>query len=426
MGSFDEDEDYGDHDRGPASPALRALPAAPGSYADWRDDPVDDDWEDDRDGGLLSHRFARGGGRERGSDGGGRARGRRPRRIRGKAAFTVAILTVALVIGIAAAFGYKYANTWINNRYGDYKTAGSGTVQITVKSGDTLAGLGPLLLSKGVIMALRPYDAAAAAADGTLQPGIYRLHHHMNSTIAVQYLLDPKHRTDIKVTIIEGTRATEIAALLAQKTGLKEIDFLNLIKHPPASLGLPSWAAGKPAEGFLFPDTYTFVPGESALKMLQTMVSNFNHQVAPLHLATAAPAVSTTPWHVLIVASMAQAESGPADFGKVARVAWNRLVQGMALHFDSTVFYGLGISDNPTGAATNAQIKKDTQYNTYIHTGLPPGPIGNPGADAIKAALHPPHGSWLYFISDERTKPPKTYFTASYAQFQQWQKQFQG
>jgi peptidoglycan lytic transglycosylase G len=424
MGSFDEDEDYGDHDRGPASPALRALPAAPGSYAGWRDDPVEDDWEDDRDGELLSHRFARGDGRERGSDGGGRARGRRPRRIRGKAAFTVAILTVALVIGIAAAFGYKYVNTWITHRYGNYKTAGTGTVEITVKSGDTLAGLGPLLLTKGVIMALRPYDSAAAAASGTLQPGIYRLHHHMNSTIAVKYLLNPKYRTDIKVTIIEGKRATEIAALLAAKTGRKESEFLQLINHPPASLGLPSWSKGKRAEGFLFPDTYSFLPGETPLQILRAMVSDFKTKAG--NIAAEAASVHTTPWHALIVASMAQAESGPADFGKVARVAWNRLVQGMALHFDSTVFYGLGISNNPTGAATSAQIKKDTPYNTYIHAGLPPGPIGNPGVKAITAALHPPHGSWLYFITDERAKPPKTYFTASYAQFQQWQKQFQG
>jgi len=405
-----------------ATSARRALPAGSGGYADWRDEPVDDDWEDDADGGLLSRRFGRSGRRERGDGGRGRARGRKPRRLRGKAAFTMAILTVALVTGIAAAFGYKYVHTWINNRYGDYTGAGTGTVEITVKSGDTLAGLGPVLVRDGVIMALRHYDTAAAAASGTLQPGVYSLHHHMNSAIAVKYLLDPKHRSDIKVTIIEGQRAHDIAALLARKTGLKESDFVNLINHPPASLGLPSWAAGKPAEGFLFPDTYTFVPGESALKILQTMVSNFNNKVATIHLASAAPLVHTTPWHVLIVASMAQAEGGLDDFGKVARVAWNRLGQNMALHFDSTVFYGLGIPGNQQAAATSAEIKKDNPYNTYIHTGLPPGPIGNPGLKAIQAALHPTHGPWLYFITDLKTK--KTYFTASYTQFLQWEKKF--
>jgi UPF0755 protein len=164
------------------------------------------------------------------------------------------------------------------------------------------------------------------------------------------------------------------------------------------------------------------LPGESPLKILQTMVSDFNKQVASIKLASAAPVVHTTPWHVLIVASMAQAESGPGDFGKVARVAWNRLIHHMALHFDSTVFYGLRIPGNQQAAATPAEVKKDTPYNTYLHPGLPPGPIGNPGLDAIKAALHPTDGTWLYFITDLKTQ--KTYFTASYAQFQKWESKF--
>jgi UPF0755 protein len=450
ISSFGRDEDYeGEHDPGqdtgsirwtsgppavklradrdgedPAFPARRALPAAVGGYADWRDDPVDDDWEDDADGGLLSRRFGRrGGGGEPGERGRGRAR--KPRRLRGKAAFLAAILVVALVVGVAAAFGYKYVNGWITNRYGDYKGEGTGNVEITVNEGATLAGLGPLLLRKGVIMSLRPYDTAAAAAQGTLQPGVYGLHRHMNSAIAVSYLLKSKYRVEVRVTITEGTRASAIAAQLAKSTGRKESDFLQLINHP-ASLGLPSWAAGKTAEGFLFPDTYSFLPGESPLKILQTMVSEFNSKAASMNLASEAKKVHTNAWHVLIVASMAQAESGPDDFGKVARVAWNRLGQGMALHFDSTVFYGLGVRGNQDGAAKSAQIKKDTPYNTYIHPGLPPGPIGNPSLAALQAAVDPPHGPWLYFITDLRTKPSQTHFTASYSQFQKWQQQFQG
>ena len=108
------------------------------------------------------------------------------------------------------------------------------------------------------------------------------------------------------------------------------------------------------------------------------MVAEFNDKTAAINLQSEAAKVNTTPWHVLIVASMVQAESLPGDFGKVSRVAWNRLGQGMALHFDSTVFYGLGITSSPTAAATSTQIKKDTPYNTYIHAGLPPSPIGNP------------------------------------------------
>ncbi len=330
---------------------------------------------------------------------------------------------VILIIGIAAAVGYSFVNRWITNRYGDYAGAGTGQVQVTVPEHATLVGLGPVLVSDGVIMSVRPYDTAAAAATGTLQPGVYQLHHHMNAALAVKFLLGSKARLADKITIIEGTRASAIAAAFAKRTGYKVSQFMNIIDHPPAALGLPSWAGGSTAEGFLFPDTYTLLPHETPLQILHAMVAEFNQKIASINLVSEAPTVSTTAWHVLIVASMVQAESGPGDFGKVARVAWNRLIQHMALHFDSTVFYGL----NQYGtAASTAQIRKDTPYNTYIHTGLPPGPIGNPGLDAIKAALHPTHGQWLYFITDLRTKPSTTHFTASYAQFRKWQQQFQG
>src|SRR5258708_1856349 len=326
-----------------------------------------------------------------------------------------------------AAFGYKYVHTWITNRYGDYSGAGTGKVQITVTQGDTLAGLGPQLLKKGVIGALRPYDTAAAAASGTLQPGVYRLHHHMNSAIAVQYLLNPKYRGQITATIIEGTRASAIAAQLAASTGLKKSDFLRLIHHPPASLRLPRWANGTTAEGFLFPDTYNFLPKETALQILQAMVREFNAKVASISIAPAAARVFTTPWHILIVASMVQAEAGNvADMPKISRVVWNRLRIGKPLEVDSTVFYAM----NKYGTAINQpEPKVQSPYKTYLPTGLPPGPIGNPGLDPLKAALHPIEankGFYLYFITDTRKKPYKTYFTNSLQQLQQWQQKFQG
>jgi UPF0755 protein len=241
----------------------------------------------------------------------------------------------------------------------------------------------------------------------------------------VQYLLSSKYRIADTVTIIEGTRAADIAKQLSAQTNIPASRFMYYIDHPQM-LGVPSWGKGSTAEGFLFPATYNLDPGESAQHILQTMVSTFKQKVASLNLESAALKVHTTAWHVLIVASLAQAEGGKGDLGKVARVAWNRLVAGMPLHFDSTVFYGLGIKGNPMAAATQAEIKKNTPYNTYLHKGLPPGPIDNPGLAAIQGALHPPIGHWLYFITDLKSKPPKTYFTASFQQFQTWQSQFQG
>jgi UPF0755 protein len=300
-------------------------------------------------------------------------------------------------------------------------------VLITVEPGSNLVELGPRLLRLGVIMSLKPYDTAAAAAppQSVLQPGIYRLHHHMNSALAVQYLLSKNARTQITVTIIEGTRASDIAKKLAKATGRPASAFMNIINKPPSSLGIPSWAPrGVSAEGFLFPDTYSLVPGESPLNILKMMVHDFNTKVTGINIASAAAKVHTTAWHVLIVASMVQAEGGRLrDFPGIARVAWDRLIRGMRLQFDSTVFYAKGIYGT---AITSQEEHYPSPYNTYLHTGLPPGPIGNPGLSAITASLHPSQQHYLYFITDTRSKQPPytTYFTSSYAKFLQLQRKF--
>ncbi len=397
---------------------------------DW-DDPGQDraPWEDDRDGGLLSRRF---GGDDDDDDRGRRrsirsGRAKRPKRGRSRVAFTTSLVAVAVIVAAAGIYGYTRYQAWHTTRYGDYQGAGTGKVDITVAPGTVLTQLGPALMRQGVIKELRPFDSAAGAAHNAddLQPGVYQLRHQMSSALAVAYLLNTAHRIKDQVTIIEGMRASKIASILSAQTKLPVAQFTQIIEHPPASLGLPSWAPkNMSAEGFLFPDTYTLLPHMTALQILQTMVKEFNEKVDGINLAGVAQAKSTTPWHALIVASMIQAEAGnPGDFGKISRVAWNRLKDNMPLQFDSTVFYALNIY----GTAANAkQQDVKSPYNTYIHTGLPPGPISNPGVGALNAAVHPTKGNWLYFIADTRKKPYKTYFTSSFTQFEQWKHEFEG
>ncbi len=410
----------------------------PGGYDQWHeadeadswdgDDQAEheDDWQEDPDGGLLSKRFgggAGGGGRDRGN-GRRAARARRPKRLRGKFAVTAAILAGALVLGAVADYGYERFQTWHTGRYGDYPGVGNGQVRFTVPPGAALSSLGLALMKAGVIMEVRPFDSAAAAAQNAshLQPGVYLLHRHMSAADAVQFLLGPGHRINDQITIIEGVRASAIAQALAKQTGIPVAQFTNIIDHPPASLGLPSWARGKTAEGFLFPDTYTLLPKMTPLAILKMMVTEFNQKVASINLVSGSQKVFTTPWHALIVASLIQAEAGnTSDFGKISRVVWNRLIDKMPLEFDSTVFYAMG----KYGTAVNASQRNfPSPYNTYLHTGLPPGPIGNPGALALQAAVHATHGPWLYFITDTRHKPYLTHFTASLSQLQAWQREF--
>ncbi|MGN6795574.1 MAG: endolytic transglycosylase MltG [Streptosporangiaceae bacterium] len=449
-GSFDRDNEFdgdGDHDpsqdtgsirwtAGPPPLRTRAdgdddVPGRGSAAGDLagrsgrRGDQAEDDWRDDDDG-LLSRRFGQAGGMAEPATGGrGSGRGRKRRgRVRGKAASSVAIIAVMVVVAAAGFFGYRVVNKWITNRYGDYSGPGTGTVTITVQQHDTLTGLGPELVQKGVIMTLRPYNTAAAAASKPLLPGVYQLHRHMNSALAVQFLLSAKYRTQTKVLITEGTRASTIATQLAAATGYKASAFTDIIKNP-AQLGLPSWAPkGVSAEGFLFPDTYTFQPKETPLEILKQMVQEFNQNVATIHLVSEAAKVFTTPYHALIVASMIQAEGGRVkDFPGISRVVWNRMKFHMRLQFDSTVFYAMG----KHGTAITLQDEKfKSPYNTYLHTGLPPGPIGNPGVDAMQAAVHPVKAGYLYFITDTRHAPYVTYFATSLQKFNQLKQKYQG
>jgi UPF0755 protein len=439
-GTFGIDDDFdADRDRDPGTdtgsirwksgpPPLRGSEDddVPSGDAPWPD-RADGRWQDDEDG-FLSRRFGQAGGPPEPDIGRGSGRGRKRRgRMRGKAASTFAIIVVVFVVAVAGFFGYRFVNKWITNRYGDYSGQGTGTVKITVQHDATLSGLGPELVQKGVIMTLRPYDTAAQAAGGKpLLPGVYKLHHHMNSAIAVQYLLSGKHRSQATLLITEGTRASTIATKLAAATGYKASAIEDIIKHPPADLGIPSWAPkGVSAEGFLFPDTYTVLPKETPMAILKQMVQEFNTNVATIHLVSEAAKVFTTPYHALIVASLIQAEGGRLqDFGGISRVVWNRLKFHMKLQFDSTVFYAMG----KHGTAITLQDEKyKSPYNTYLNLGLPPGPIGNPGTDAMQAAVHPVKAGYLYFITDTSAKPPyPTYFANTLQKFNELKQKYQG
>ena len=138
---------------------------------------------------------------------------------------------------------------------------------------------------------------------------------------------------------------------------------------------------------------------------LKMMVTRFNEESDSISLPAAAKAGQVPVAHVMIIASLIQAEGGQlSDFPKIAEVIYNRLNQNMKLELDSTVEYALGKYGI---IATNDQLQVNSPYNTYLHAGLPPAPIDSPGDAAIKAALHPAHGTFLYFV----TVDPKNHIT---------------
>ncbi|MEV0978908.1 endolytic transglycosylase MltG [Streptomyces sp. NPDC049915] len=181
-----------------------------------------------------------------------------------------------------------------------------------------------------------------------------------------------------------------------------------------AHLKLPSDAGGNP-EGYLYPATYP-LGGKGTTtpeQLLATMVDTANRKFNGAPVAAGAQRNAMNAYQAVTIASIVQAEAATkADMGKVARVVFNRLERGMPLQMDSTLNYGLGRS---TLRTTTADTRVDSPYNSYQRMGLPPTPIDNPGADAMQAAINPPPGDWLYFVT---VKPGDTRFTADYAEHQ--------
>jgi UPF0755 protein len=297
----------------------------------------------------------------------------------------------------------------------DYSGPGTGQVIVQIRPGDTATVVGDRLYALGVVASSRAFVNAAEASPkaSSLQPGFYTLHRHMNAKLAFNLLLNPSSRIQHMVTIPEGLRESQILAVLGHDSGIPLADYNRALRNT-GTLGLPSYAHGNP-EGYLFPATYPIQPHMTATGVLQAMVRSFNQEAASVGLTQAAAGVHLTPGQVIVVASLAQAEGGKiSDFPKITRVIYNRLHAGMKLQFDSTVFYALhayGIR------ASSQQLTTNSRYNTYKYPGLPPGPIDSPGDAAIRAALHPAVGNWLYFVT-VNPKTKQTDFTSSYAVFQ--------
>ncbi|MFD7707176.1 endolytic transglycosylase MltG [Streptomyces sp. NPDC059785] len=177
-----------------------------------------------------------------------------------------------------------------------------------------------------------------------------------------------------------------------------------------ADLKLPGDAEGNP-EGYLFPATYPLGEKTTPETLLSSMVTTANKTFNGGQNTAGAQRNAMNVYQAVTIASIVQAEAATkADMGKVARVVFNRLERGMPLQMDSTINYALNRS---TVHTTEKDTELDNPYNSYQRMGLPPTPIANPGEEAMRAAINPTPGDWLYFVTVE---PGDTRFTASYEQ----------
>jgi UPF0755 protein len=415
----------------PEPPGRRGAEPAPEPETDW--DPGPDqgehaffaggDDDDDGDGDEPRERRSREDKRGRG--------GGKPKKRRSGTACLLVVVALGGVLGGVGYFGYQF----YQDRFGDAPDfAGDGNgqqVSVEIPEGALGYKIGQVLKSAGVVKSV---DAFVAAQEENpngkgIQDGVYTLQKQMSAKSAVELMLSPKSRDNL--IIAEGKRNADIYRLIDKRLKVKAGTTAAVAEKDYKKLGLPAWAQNHadvkdPLEGFLYPSSYGVSEGQKPEAVLKQMVKRATATYAKLGVEKKAASLGLEdPWQLVTVASLVQAEgTSHDDFRKMAEVVYNRMKPGNPqtngmLEFDSTYNY---IKNQSKIDLSLSELRNyDNPYNTYFHKGLPPGPIDNPGEDAIKGALNPTDDGWYYFISlDGKTSK----FTKTNAEHQKLVDQF--
>jgi UPF0755 protein len=293
----------------------------------------------------------------------------------------------------------------------DYNTLtsveGLEEVTIEVPTGASGSEIAAILYEAGVVKSTQAFFRVAVADERSqkVAPGSHRLTLKISAQQALEQLLDPERIPNL-IRINEGAWRSEI-----QEAFLSYGFTRSEISRAFSSLKLPKGFSS--SEGLLFPAQYSFPEGTTAAQAAQRLVERFTEDRYAKELLQGSAQYS--PQQLLTIASIIQAEGSTQDFSKVSRVIYNRLKIGMPLQMDSTVHYIMQARGDIFLSRKSTML--NSPYNTYRRYGLPPGPICSPGADAIKAALEPVAGDWLYFIT---VAPGDTRFTSSLDEFNTW------
>lgn len=325
---------------------------------------------------------------------------RRRRRRRRARRTVISLVVVVLLLGGLAAVGTMFWNQfgdrvsqmlgWTTN---DYEGEGHGEVIVSITAGEIGEDVARSLAAADVVKTSQAFYELLLAQESPVEfhPGSYRLRLQMSSQAALDALRDPANRMQLAAMIPEG-RTVEQALEIVSAGAEIPLEELQAAAADPAQFGIP--AGVTTLEGWLYPATYEFEPGTTATEAIAKMVG---YQIALLD-ELGVPVEDRE--RVLTIASIVEREAGRAeDFGKVARVIYNRLDTGMRLQMDSTAQYGFRQHDDGSVWSTDAALADDNPWNTYQHAGLPYGPIANPGRAAIEATLSPEPGDWLFFVA---------------------------
>jgi UPF0755 protein len=315
-----------------------------------------------------------------------------------------------LVFG-AAAVGLLYLASDLLSPYRGY----SGNMLLVIEPGSRASQVAELLVARGVLRHRLPFLARywAGRPRHTLRAGEYLFDRPLRPIDVYRKLV----QGDVflhPIVIPEGSDRFDIARILNLRLGIDPAQFFRVTQQAMAIRDLDPKAPS--LEGYLFPDTYLFPRGVNAATVVITMLARFRHIFAtrfanhglspapdsPPQFRRGTKGEGSSGWHeVITLASLVEKETPEAsERPLIAGVFERRLERGMPLQCDPTVVYAARLNSRPGGPITQSDLGFDSPYNTYRHSGLPPGPIANPGEASIWAVLHPADGDSLYFVSN--------------------------
>jgi UPF0755 protein len=295
---------------------------------------------------------------------------------------------VAVAFGVAAACAVLWYEVATNRSHP------TQAVTVIIPRGDTLHEIASQLTGEGVIdnaLTFR-FLAKLQHVDAEVRAGEYRFGAHMTQREVLRALVTGGAQVATWVTIPEGFTAAQIARRLHDVGAGSIADFQEAFRRGTLDV---DGARTKSLEGFLFPSTYLVPLASSPQAIAAIMTAEFLKELPP-DAARRANALHVTVPQAVTVASLVEREAkSESDRPKIAGVIYNRLRLGMPLQVDATIEYAL---QRHKAALSFADLRIDSPYNTYLHAGLPPTPIANPGLASLQAALMPAHGSDLYYV----------------------------
>jgi len=263
--------------------------------------------------------------------------------------------------------------------------------RVNVAPGSSAMAIGRSLEEAGIVRSRYAFDLVRFLWRKRLQAGMYQFDRPAPVT-EVYARIARGDVVTISVTIPEGANVFDIAERVEQAgLGTRQDFMAATVSQVRLIADLDPRAAS--LEGYLFPDTYRFPPTVTAAQMVGVMVRRFRAVAGQLGL-------KGNVHRVVTIASLVERETAvDADRPLVASVFENRLAQKIALRTDPSVIYGLELAGKWRGTIYASDLTRDTPYNTYLHAGLTPGPVANPGIPSLRAAMDPPKTNYLYFVA---------------------------